>query len=51
MAFTLSVNTNPFVNRFAEPEDLIAVLAEITGRLDAHQRHVTANRPSIPPLR
>ena len=27
MGFTLSVNTNPFVNRFAEPEDLLAVLA------------------------
>ena len=31
MAFTLSVNTNPFVNRFAEPEDLIAVLADDIG--------------------
>lgn len=27
MGFSLSVNTNPLVNRFAEPEDLIAVLA------------------------
>ena len=27
MGFTLSVNTNPFVNRFAEPEDLIGTLA------------------------
>jgi sugar phosphate isomerase/epimerase len=27
MAFTLSVNTNPFVNRYAEPEDLIGTLA------------------------
>jgi len=27
MGFTLAVNTNPFVNRFAEPEELIAVLA------------------------
>ena len=26
MGFRLSVNTNPFVNRFAEPEDLIATL-------------------------
>ncbi len=25
--FTLSVNTNPLVNRFAEPEDVVAVLA------------------------
>ena len=31
MAFSLSVNTNPFVNRFAEPEDLIAVLADEVG--------------------
>ncbi len=27
MSFTLSVNTNPLVNRFAEPEELVAVLA------------------------
>lgn len=27
MGFSLSVNTNPLVNRFAEPEDMIAVLA------------------------
>jgi sugar phosphate isomerase/epimerase len=27
VTFTLSVNTNPFVNRYAEPEDLIGVLA------------------------
>jgi D-erythrulose 1-phosphate 3-epimerase len=26
MGFTLSVNANPFVNRFAEPEDLVPVL-------------------------
>ena len=31
MGFTLSVNTNPFVNRFAEPEDLIGTLAEDVG--------------------
>ena len=31
MGFTLSVNTNPFVNRFAEPEDLIGVLADDIG--------------------
>ena len=29
MVFSLSVNTNPFVNRFAEPEDLISTLAGI----------------------
>jgi D-erythrulose 1-phosphate 3-epimerase len=27
MGFTLSMNTNPLVNRFAEPEDLVGVLA------------------------
>ncbi len=27
MSFSLSVNTNPLVNRFAEPEDLVATLA------------------------
>ncbi|MFO1034901.1 MAG: TIM barrel protein [Hyphomicrobiales bacterium] len=31
MAFTLSVNTNPLVNRFAEPEEFVAVLAEDIG--------------------
>jgi D-erythrulose 1-phosphate 3-epimerase len=31
MTFTLSVNTNPLVNRFAEPEELIAVLADEIG--------------------
>ncbi|MCA3555981.1 TIM barrel protein [Aestuariivirga sp.] len=31
MGFSLSVNTNPFVNRFAEPEDLIATLSEEVG--------------------
>ena len=31
MGFTLSVNTNPFVNRFAEPEDLIGTLADEVG--------------------
>ena len=31
MGFTLSVNTNPFVNRFAEPEDLIATLSDEVG--------------------
>ena len=31
MPLTLSVNTNPFVNRFAEPEDLIGVLANEVG--------------------
>ena len=31
MGFSLSVNTNPLVNRFAEPEDVIAVLADEIG--------------------
>ena len=31
MGFSLSVNTNPLVNRFAEPEDLIGTLAEEVG--------------------
>ena len=31
MGFTLSVNTNPFVNRFAEPEDLIGTLVDEVG--------------------
>lgn len=31
MAFTLSLSTNPFVNRFAEPEDLIHVVAADVG--------------------
>ena len=31
MGFSLSLNVNPLVNRFAEPEDLIAVLADEIG--------------------
>jgi sugar phosphate isomerase/epimerase len=31
MAFTLSVNTNPLVNRFAEPEEFVGVLADDVG--------------------
>jgi sugar phosphate isomerase/epimerase len=31
MGFSLSVNTNPLVNRFAEPEDVIGVLARDIG--------------------
>ena len=31
MPFTLSLSTNPFVNRFAEPEDLVRVLAADVG--------------------
>ena len=28
MALTLSLNTNPLVNRFAEPEELIQTIAQ-----------------------
>jgi D-erythrulose 1-phosphate 3-epimerase len=31
MTFTLSVNTNPLVNRFAEPEEVIATLTDDVG--------------------
>jgi D-erythrulose 1-phosphate 3-epimerase len=31
MAFTLSVNTNPLVNRFAEPEDVVSALVDDVG--------------------
>lgn len=31
MGFSLSVNTNPLVNRFAEPEDIVGVLARDIG--------------------
>lgn len=31
MGFTLSVNTNPLVNRFAEPEDVVKALADDVG--------------------
>jgi D-erythrulose 1-phosphate 3-epimerase len=31
MAFSLSVNTNPLVNRFAEPEEFVSVLTEDIG--------------------
>jgi D-erythrulose 1-phosphate 3-epimerase len=31
MSFTLSVNTNPLVNRFAEPEDFISILTNEIG--------------------
>jgi D-erythrulose 1-phosphate 3-epimerase len=31
MSFTLSVNTNPLVNRFAEPEEFVGVLADEIG--------------------
>jgi D-erythrulose 1-phosphate 3-epimerase len=31
MTFTLSVNTNPLVNRFAEPEEFVSILADEIG--------------------
>jgi D-erythrulose 1-phosphate 3-epimerase len=31
MSFNLSVNTNPLVNRFAEPEEVVSVLADHVG--------------------
>jgi D-erythrulose 1-phosphate 3-epimerase len=31
MAFTLSVNTNPFVNRFADPDELVRTLSDEIG--------------------
>ncbi len=31
MSFSLSINTNPLVNRFAEPEDVISVLTDEIG--------------------
>lgn len=31
MTFTLSVNTNPLVNRFAEPEDVVSALTDEVG--------------------
>jgi D-erythrulose 1-phosphate 3-epimerase len=31
MGFTVSVNTNPLVNRFAEPEEFVSVLADEVG--------------------
>ena len=51
MAFTLSLSTNPFVNRFAEPEDLVDVLAGEIGIGQIQLTHEFIN-PSWPaPLR
>ena len=45
MGFTLSVNTNPFVNRFAEPEDLIATLGDEIGiAVDVERVHAAPLR-------
>jgi sugar phosphate isomerase/epimerase len=47
MGFSLSVNTNPMVNRFAEPEDLIAALADDVGIGNVQLVHEFIN-PSWP---
>ena len=46
MPFTLSLNTNPFINRFAEPEDLVEALARL-GVRDVQMTHDFLN-PSWP---
>lgn len=47
MAFSLSLNTNPLVNRFAEPEDLISSVAERLRIRDLQLTHEFIN-PSWP---
>lgn len=47
MSFTLSLNTNPFVNRFAEPEDLIETIARKVRIRDIQLTHEFLN-PSWP---
>lgn len=47
MAFTLSLNTNPFVNRFAEPDDLIDTIAHEIKVRDVQLTHEFIN-PSWP---
>ena len=47
MPFTLSLNTNPFVNRFAEPEDLIETIARAIKIRDIQLTHEFLN-PSWP---
>ena len=47
MPFTLSLNTNPFVNRFAEPEDLIETIADKIRIRDVQLTHEFIN-PSWP---
>ncbi len=43
MAFTLSLNTNPLVNRFAEPDDLIDAVAYRIGIRDLQLTHEFVN--------
>lgn len=47
MAFTLALNTNPMVNRFAEPDDLIDVIAHEMKIRDVQLTHEFIN-PSWP---
>ena len=51
MAFTLSLNTNPFVNRFAEPDFLIRTLAGEIGIGHVQLTHEFINPAWPPPLR
>ncbi|CAN5433516.1 TIM barrel protein [soil metagenome] len=48
MPFTLSLNTNPLVNRFADPDDLIDAIAYDIGLRDVQLTHEFVN-PSWPP--
>ena len=43
MAFTLSLNTNPLVNRFAEPDDLVDTIADGIGIRDVQLTHEFIN--------
>ena len=43
LAFTLSLNTNPLVNRFAEPDDLIDTVAHGIGMRDLQLTHEFIN--------
>lgn len=43
MGFTLSLNTNPLVNRFAEPDDLIDAIARGIGIRDVQLTHEFVN--------
>ena len=51
MAFTLSLSTNPFVNRFAEPEDLVDVLTGEVGIGHVQLTHEFINPAWPAPLR
>jgi hypothetical protein len=43
MGFTLSINTNPLVNRFAEPDDLVDAIAYGIGVRDVQLTHEFVN--------